>query len=99
MYCDFCTCSMCKNGCSDVIAYHGDDPPTRILGEHEVWHAQCEDGRWICDTCYHYECCVDAGSDPCSGLCGQKKCEHRPKLISEWTFWTYHPVVESEIIP
>jgi hypothetical protein len=40
---------------------------------------------------------VDAGSDPCDGLCGQYKCEHRPKLMSEWTFWTYHPVVECEI--
>jgi len=57
----------------------------------QLLHAQCEDGRWICDTCYTYELCVDAGSDPCEGLCGQNKCEHRPKLVTgEWTFWTYH---------
>ena len=90
-YCDFCQCSMCQTGCGDVIAYHGDDPPTRIVGELELHHTQCEDGRWICDTCYYYECCVDAGSDPGNGLCGEKKCAHRPKLVNgEWTFWTYH---------
>jgi len=98
MYCDFCTCTMCQNGCSDVIAYHGDDPTTRILGDYEVWHAQCEDGRWICDVCYHYDCCVDAGSDPCDGLCGQHKCEHRPKIISEWTFWVYDVGLNRESI-
>ena len=91
MYCDFCTCEMCQTGCSDLICYHGDDPPTREVGTLTLHHAQCEDGRWICDTCYYYECCVDAGSDPCSGLCGEHKCEHRPKLVSgEWTFWNYH---------
>jgi hypothetical protein len=86
MYCDFCSCEMCKTGIESVFIYHGDD-----LTCISLYHTQCEDGRWICSTCYVYECCVDAGSDPCSGLCGEYKCKHRPKLANgEWTFWTYH---------
>jgi hypothetical protein len=91
MYCDFCSCEMCKTGIESVFIYHGDDPVCISLAASPVNHTQCEDGRWICSTCYIYECCVEAGSDPCSGLCGEYKCEHRPKLVNkEWTFWTYH---------
>jgi hypothetical protein len=81
---------MCQNGCSDVVAYRGNESPIRIFGDYKVLHAQCDDGRWICDTCYHYECCVNSKNDPFNGLCGKYKCKHRPKLISEWTFWTYN---------
>ena len=88
MYCDFCKCSMCKSG--EVKCFDGDGNEVSSDGL-TLRHTQCEDGRWICDTCYYYECCVDAGSDPCSGLCGEYKCEHRPKLVNEeWTFWKYH---------
>jgi hypothetical protein len=91
MYCDFCTCEMCQTGCSEIIPRNDDKPIISIKASFPVNHVQCEDGRWICSTCYCYECCVDAGSDPCDGLCGENKCEHRPRLVSgEWTFWTYH---------
>lgn len=90
-YCDFCDCSMCQTGCSELCQFDGDKPTTTIKASVPVYHTQCKDGRWICDTCYFYECCVDAGSDPDKGLCGEKKCDHRPKLVNgEWTFWTYH---------
>lgn len=65
----------------------------KVVPVMPLWHAQTEDGRWICETCYAYDLCVIAKSDPCSGLCGENKCGHRPKLISEWTFWTYHMLV------
>lgn len=42
-------------------------------------HAQTESGKWICDVCFNYECCLRAGYNPCD-----KQCSHRPKLISEW---------------
>jgi hypothetical protein len=78
MYCDFCACNMCKTG-------HDTDGI--------VLHTQCTDGKWICDVCYHYECCVDAKHDPCTGICGEYKCEHRPKLVNgEWTFWKYQDI-------
>jgi hypothetical protein len=82
---------MCKTGCSIVYECNGDNPIIKTLASLPVLHTQCEDGSWICETCYYYECCVKAGKDPSNGICGQRKCEHRPKLSNgEWTFWTYH---------
>jgi hypothetical protein len=56
-------------------------------GERWLFHAQTEDGTWICDVCYDYEVCMDAqrketGSHngPCDG-----PCTHRPKITSKWT--------------
>jgi hypothetical protein len=92
-YCDFCSCSMCQTGCSETCLADGSD--VRI-GEFPVLHTQTVDGRWICSTCYTYDCCANAKSDPCKGLCGEKKCEHRPKLVNgEWTFWTYQIIDQS----
>jgi hypothetical protein len=91
MFCDFCTCSACQTGCGSIMSYDGDKEPTITVSQSQPKHTQCIDGRWICDICYHYECCVDAGSNPCKGLCEEYKCDHRPELVNgEWTFWTYH---------
>ena len=91
-YCDFCDCSMCKTGCSSESVYDGDNPVTTIMAAFPVYHTQCKDGRWICDVCYRYDVCLDSGSkNPCSGLCCEGKCDHRPELVNgEWTFWTYY---------
>jgi len=71
-FCDFCTCDDCREGRS------------------WLWHAQTEDGRWICDVCYHYEVCLDAkgrrkGTEKNLGPCDNLNCEHRPKLVTEWS--------------
>jgi hypothetical protein len=48
------------------------------MGQPWLSHAETYDGSWICDVCYHYECCLKAGqNNPCDGVC-----EHRPKLIT-----------------
>jgi hypothetical protein len=47
-------------------------------------HAQTVDGKWICDVCFEYDVCLSfperKGKSPCDTLC-----EHRPKLISDWS--------------
>ncbi len=73
MYCDFCSCKMCQTGIEGLFIYNGDDPVRIMLASSPVNHTQCEDGRWICDTCYYYKMCVKAGSNPCDGLCGERK--------------------------
>lgn len=83
---------MCKTGdCNPAYDQYGN----KVNCNFTLAHTQCEDGRWICSTCYHYECCVDAGGDlkySSSGVCGNYKCNHRPKLVNnEWTFWKYQP--------
>lgn len=92
MYCDFCKCASCQTGCSEEFQGNGYNPPIIIKpASSPILHTQCLDGRWICDTCYHYECCVDAGKNPCRGLCAEYKCNHRPKLANEeWTFWKFN---------
>ena len=53
-------------------------------------HAQTEDGRWICDTCYDYEVCIDAfraegvNRMPCGHQDGDQPCPHRPTLATGW---------------
>lgn len=44
-------------------------------------NADTSDGRKICEICYFYECCLNAGA---GNPCENKNCEHRPKLISDW---------------
>jgi len=61
-------------------------------GRKGLTHAATHDGKWICDVCYHYECCVSAsdhqkGKGPCEITVNGKvvsdpNCPHRPKLIS-----------------
>jgi hypothetical protein len=51
-------------------------------GRKDLSHAKTIDGSWICDVCYTYEVCLDAGAiAPCPS---KVKCEHRPKLVGEW---------------
>ena len=69
-YCNYCTCSDCKTGWDESGI--------------KMKRAQTENGDFICQTCYAYECCLDAGSHPDKGLCKERKCDHRPKLVSEW---------------
>jgi len=88
MYCDFCSCHMCQTGIEELFVYKADVLVKKTYVQSPVYHTQCVDGRWICDTCYHYECCVNAGYNPCK----DHNCEHRPKLVNgEWTFWTWSP--------
>lgn len=76
-FCSFCDCDRCKHG----------PRPEDILQDR---HAQTNRGDWICSTCYLYECCVDAGSEPCYDTVEvdgvqtlvRKKCEHRPVLTT-----------------
>jgi len=68
-FCDFCECERCKYGIDELI---------------ELYHAECLDGRWICDICFLYDCCT---SDPVirRNPCEDHECEHRPKLKNkEW---------------
>jgi len=52
-------------------------------GTKHIRHAKTINGDWICDVCYTYEVCLDAGmSEPCPS---KIKCIHRPILISEWS--------------
>lgn len=70
-FCDFCTCENCKTGI--------------ITNTIKLSHAQCNDGRWICDVCYSYDLCTAAGPNRNNdGPCKSKDCIHRPKLIGEW---------------
>jgi hypothetical protein len=56
-----------------------------LAGTEYISHAQTVDGKWICDVCFEYEVCLDKGStDPCAGICGEHKCDHRPTIVSEW---------------
>jgi len=63
-FCTFCECATCKDGPDE-----GDEVAGLLT------HALTDKGDWICDVCYQYECCVDAGFNPCSG-----PCDHRPVL-------------------
>jgi hypothetical protein len=47
--------------------------------DDNLTHAETEDGRFICHTCFTYnrECIKEIG-EPCSN----KNCHHRPVLIS-----------------
>lgn len=62
------------------------DCPDCRGGREDLSHAQTEDGRWICDVCYEYECCINAQqkaglkAEPCPPGPG----EHRPKLVGPW---------------
>lgn len=64
-FCSYCQCETCQFG-----------PEYKGL---QIVHAKTEVGTWICDICFTYECCLDQGSEPCSGIC-----QHRPVLITEW---------------
>lgn len=70
IFCNYCTCEDCLTG--DASSWSD---------TYKLKHAQTDKGDWICDTCYAYECCVNAGVQPCE----DKNCEHRPKLVSGWS--------------
>lgn len=92
MYCDFCKCHMCQTGQVSYVTFDeaGQETPAKTDIHDVLYHTQTVDGKWICRTCYAYDLCANAGSDPCYGLCGERKCDHRPKLVNnEWTFWTW----------
>jgi hypothetical protein len=80
---------MCQTGQTHYVAIDGSiDEPDGVM--RVLFHTQTIDGHWICETCYTYDVCARNKSDPCEGLCGEFKCDHRPKLINnEWTFWTW----------
>lgn len=48
-------------------------------GTDDLHHAECIDGRWICDVCFLYDCCT---RDPIirRNPCENHECDHRPKL-------------------
>ena len=55
-----------------------------INGTDDLHHAECVDGRWICDTCFLYDCCTNDPIFP-RNPCEDKECEHRPKLkTKQW---------------
>jgi hypothetical protein len=65
-YCNYCPCGDCNSE----------------HGTKYITHAKTEKGDWICDVCYTYECCLDAGAkEPCPS---KIKCIHRPKIVSDW---------------
>lgn len=50
-------------------------------------HAQTIDGKWICDTCWHWDICSDKDLYPerkGKGPCEDQNCLHRPKLATDW---------------
>ena len=54
------------------------------FGATDLYHAECIDGRWICDICFTYDLCTSP-KFKCSVPCENKECEHRPKLkTKEW---------------
>jgi hypothetical protein len=76
-YCDFCGCEECRTG---------------VGGHPGLAHAQTEDGRWICNTCWRYDVCVSAKrkaglfGGPCEDEHGGAlpDCGHRPPLTTGW---------------
>ena len=71
------------------------DCPNCQDGGPYLSHGRGEDGRWICDVCWHYDECVRAkreagdGGGPCEDESGAAiQCEHRPVIVSEWLEWT-----------
>lgn len=73
-FCDFCPCEQCRTGNTGVQGY-------------AVNHAQTEDGKWICDSCFLYDVCVRkqrAAGEPVDP-CRDKLCSHRPRIVSEWS--------------
>ena len=77
-FCDFCKCSQCQTGNPGVPRF-------------TVTHAQTSDARWICEVCFDYDVCVDgqrAAGEPVDP-CEDELCKHRPRVVSEWTGWTY----------
>lgn len=51
------------------------------FGRDNLTHSKTSDGKYICDVCYYYDACINAG---CNLPCEDKECEHRPKLISSF---------------
>lgn len=71
-FCDFCECDTCK------------------YGDGHLTHALTNDnGKYICDVCFSYDLCTSDhnpyGVPRCDNPCDDKKCLHRPKLITGWT--------------
>jgi len=53
-------------------------------GRSDLSHAQCEDGRWICDVCFTYDLCTSGPNRNPNGPCMEEECPHRPKIVSDW---------------
>ncbi len=81
---------MCQTGQVSYVTLDNSEQETAVETYGVLYHTQTIDGRWICETCYTYDMCAHNHSDPCEGLCGERKCDHRPKLVNnEYTFWTW----------
>jgi len=72
-YCNYCKCVACK------------------YGWHDYWsnHAPTADGKWICNTCYHYDVCTSGPNRSLNGPCEDENrrsipCKHRPVLIGDF---------------
>jgi hypothetical protein len=65
-------CDFCE--CEDCT--HGND---------WLFHAQCDDGRWICDVCWSYDQCTSGPNRSKNGPCDDPDCVHRPKMkVRNW---------------
>jgi hypothetical protein len=60
-----------------------------VSGALSWFHAQTEDGRWICDVCYEYTMCIRAKHKEGihDGPCDDYQCGHRPKLVTGWVLF------------
>lgn len=67
-FCDYCPCENCVTG-ESIFTMH---------------HAQTTNGKWICDVCFSYDLCTSGPNRNPNGPCDDKKCKHRPRLISGW---------------
>ena len=52
-------------------------------------HAQTADGRWICNVCYSFDLCTSGPNRNPNGPCEDLECEHRPKIVSDWTAYQH----------
>lgn len=78
-FCDFCDCENCKSG---IISY---DIGSGVR-ELKLYHAKCDDNKWICEVCYLYDLCISGPNKNVDEPCKDKKCSHRPKLISDFSY-------------
>lgn len=52
-------------------------------GTKYISHAQTDNGKWICSTCFNWDLCTNVIG--LHGPCEDKECVHRPKIITEWS--------------
>ena len=69
MFCDFCHVNC--GACNN--------------GHDGMYHAETEDGRWICDCCFEYDMCIRATTpDTVDRPCEDVYCIHRPRIVGDW---------------